>query len=161
MRLPKRYLPKVLSKKDVSLYAKEVAKSRKLYKQGKYHTRKTVKSFKSKESKHVKRAKSLYNVKTMKPSKKLAHATGCSIHALNKIVDKGEGAYFSSGSRPNQTAMSWGLARLASSVTGGKSAAVDWHIIKDHCKKSGKAYKLAIAAKAKHGKGTRRVPKRK
>ena len=51
--------------------------------------------------------------------------TGCSIEALKKIVNKGEGAYYSSGSRPNQTSHSWGYARLASAITGGKAAAVD------------------------------------
>ena len=46
-----------------------------------------------------------------------------------QIVKKGEGAYYSSGSRPNQTAKSWGLARLASSLTAGKAAAIDYDII--------------------------------
>ena len=52
---------------------------------------------------------------------------------VKQIVKKGEGAYFSSGSRPNQTPQSWGLARLASSITAGKSAAVDYDIIKKGC----------------------------
>jgi len=38
---------------------------------------------------------------------------------LQKIVNKGMGAYYSSGSRPNQTPASWGIARLASAITGG------------------------------------------
>ena len=63
------------------------------------------------------------------PASELEKATGCSIDALKKIVNKSEGAYFSSGSRPNQTAQSWGYARLASAITGGKSAAVDYKII--------------------------------
>ena len=41
-------------------------------------------------------------------------------------MKKGQGAYYSSGSRPNQSAHSWGYARLASAITGGKSAAVDF-----------------------------------
>jgi hypothetical protein len=53
------------------------------------------------------------------------------------------GAYYSSGSRPNQTAESWGKARLASSITGGKASKVDFHIIKDGCNHTKKAYKLA------------------
>jgi hypothetical protein len=63
--------------------------------------------------------------------------------ALSKIISKGEGAYFSSGSRPNQTAQSWGVARLASSITGGKAAAIDYHILKDECAKNSRALKLA------------------
>ena len=56
---------------------------------------------------------------------------------------KGEGAYYSSGSRPNQTARSWGIARLASAITGGKSSKVDYHLLKQ-CNHTKKAYKLAI-----------------
>ena len=35
--------------------------------------------------------------------KELSKKTGCSIKTLKKIVKKGMGAYYSSGSRPNQT----------------------------------------------------------
>jgi hypothetical protein len=83
----------------------------------------------------------MYGVKII-PSKELAQKTGCSIDALNQIVRKGEGAYYSSGSRPSQTAHSWAYARLASAITGGKAAKVDFHILKT-CNKSKKAYKLA------------------
>ncbi len=43
----------------------------------------------------------------------------------DKIINKGQGAYYSSGSRPNQTAYSWGLARLASVIMGGPSRKID------------------------------------
>jgi len=62
---------------------------------------------------------------------------------LKKIVNKGEGAYYSSGSRPNQTPQSWGHARLASAVTGGKASKVDFGIIEKGCSHTGKAYRLA------------------
>jgi hypothetical protein len=42
-----------------------------------------------------------------------------------KIIDKGMGAYYSSGSRPNQTPMSWGLGRLASVILNGPSRKID------------------------------------
>jgi len=42
-----------------------------------------------------------------------------------KIIDKGMGAYYSSGSRPNQTPTSWGLARLASVILNGPSRRID------------------------------------
>lgn len=42
-----------------------------------------------------------------------------------KIIEKGMGAYFSSGSRPNQTPMSWALARLASVIVGGPARKSD------------------------------------
>ena len=41
------------------------------------------------------------------------------------IIKKGKGAFYSSGSRPNQTPFSWGLARLASVILGGPSRKVD------------------------------------
>ena len=76
-------------------------------------------------------------------NKELSKKTGCKISALKQIIRKGEGAYYSSGSRPNQTARSWGLARLASSVTGGNAAVIDFHILKDGCDHKKKAYLLA------------------
>ncbi len=42
-----------------------------------------------------------------------------------KIIMKGKGAYYSSGSRPNQTAYSWGLSRLASVIMGGPARRID------------------------------------
>ena len=49
MSYPKRYVPTRLSKKDKKKQKRELNKSRKAYKKGKYYTRKKVKSFKSKE----------------------------------------------------------------------------------------------------------------
>lgn len=143
LKVPKRYIPDVLTKKDRKKQKKNLRKSRKLYKKGKYFSRPKVKSFKSRKSNHLKRAEKLYNVENIKPSKELAKQTKCSKEALEKIVSKGRGAYFSSGSRPNQTAESWGLARLASSISGGNASIVDYHILKDGCKPNSKALKLA------------------
>jgi hypothetical protein len=125
MQLPIRYLPNKLTKKDKKSQLSMLKKSRRLYKQHKYYTRRNISSYKSKPSKHVARALKLYKVQNITPNKTLSRATGCSLESLEAIVKKGEGAYFSSGSRPNQTAQSWGLARLASSLTSGKSAAED------------------------------------
>ena len=89
----------------------------------------------------------------------MSKATGCKKDALAKIINKGAGAYYSSGSRPNQTAQSWGIARLASAITSGKAAAVDYNILEKGCKPKSKALTLAKKAKKKYGHGTRRVPK--
>ena len=78
-----------------------------------------------------------------------------------KIVKKGMGAYYSSGSRPNQSGSSWGIARLASSITGGKAAAVDYKILEEGCKKGSRALNLARKSRKKHGYGKRKVPKTK
>lgn len=147
LNVPIRYLPKSLSLKDKKEQSKMLEKSRKLYKRKQYYTRKKVKSFHSKPSKHISNARKTYKINTIVPSKELSRATGCSISSLQKIVNKGEGAYFSSGSRPNQTAQSWGLARLASAITSGKAAVVDYHILEKGCDHKKKAFILANKAK--------------
>ena len=157
--IPLKYVPKRLTKKDKKKQLKQIKKSRGDYKKGKYFTRKNVKSFKSKKSQHVINAEKIFNVKNVKPTKELAKKTGCSIEALNKIVKKGQGAYYSSGSRPNQTGHSWGYARMASAITGGKAAAVDYKILKEGCSKNSKTMKLANKSRKKHNFGTRKVPK--
>jgi hypothetical protein len=159
MKINLRYLPKRLTRKDRKRQSRELMKSRNLYKKGIYHARPKMKSFKSKKSDHIIKAEKLYNVDKIGATDELAKATGCSKKALAKIINKGAGAYYSSGSRPNQTAQSWGVARLASSVTGGKAAAVDYKILEEGCKPTSKALTLAKRARKKHGYGTRRVPK--
>ena len=157
MKIPLRYVPIRLTRKDRKRQLRMLTKSRRLYKQHKYFTRKKVASFKSKPSNHVTNARRIYGVEDVKPSNELAKATGCSVSALKKIVQKGEGAYYSSGSRPNQTAHSWGYARLASSITGGKAAAVDYKIIEEGCSHTKKAFKLAQKAKERGIRKTRKV----
>ena len=133
INVPIRYVPTNLTKKDKKKQIKMLMKSKKMYKKHNYYTRKMVASYKSKKSKHILNARKIYNIQNITPSKELALKTGCKISALEQIVKKGEGAYYSSGSRPNQTPQSWGLARLASSLTAGKAAAVDYDIINKGC----------------------------
>ena len=161
MNVPIKYLPKRLTKKDREILKKELKKSRKSYKKGKYITRKKVKSFKSKKSQHILNAERIYKIKNLRVNKELVKKTGCSSKSLNAIIKKGQGAYYSSGSRPNQSAHSWGYARLGSSISGGKAAAVDFNILNDGCMKNSKALKLAKNARKKFGYGTRKVPKTK
>jgi hypothetical protein len=152
-KFPARYLPKALENNDKRKYYRSLNKSKKLYKKGIYFLRPKVKSFKNKQSNHIQDAKRIFNVSEIVPSKKLSMATGCSIKAMKKIVNKGEGAYYSSGSRPNQTAQSWGYARLASSLTAGKAAAVDFDIIDKGCNHNKLAYKLALKSRKKYKYG--------
>ena len=105
--------------------------------------------------------KKIYKLKKFSVNQELAKKTGCSLTGLRKIVKKGQGAYYSYGSRPNQSAHSWGYARLGSSITGGKAAAVDFNILNDGCSKNSKALRLAKNARKKFGYGTRKVPKTK
>tara|TARA_Y100000748_G_scaffold299492_2_gene296434 strand:- start:3213 stop:3698 length:486 start_codon:yes stop_codon:yes gene_type:complete len=156
---PKRYVPKALSSSDKKLQKNEISKSKRQYKKNEYYTRRKVESFKSRESKHIINAKEIYKIKKVNLSKELSRRTGCSRKVLSEIMRKGQGAYYSSGSRPNQTAHSWGKARLASAITGGKAAALEYNLLKKGCKKTSKALRLAEKAKKVHKSGTRRVPK--
>lgn len=158
-KYPVKYLPKRFTQREKQVQATELRKSQRLYKQNKYHTRRTIKSYISKPSPHVQRAKTLYRVDKIGPTDELAKATGCTKEALDQIIAKGEGAYFSSGSRPNQTAQSWGIARLASAITAGKAAAVDYNILEKGCNPRGVAMKMAKKAKKQYGYGKHGVPK--
>ena len=135
------YIPNHLTKKDKELQKKEISKSKKLYKKNMFYTRKKIPSFKPKPSKHLKKVKDIYNIDPLVINRTLVQKTGCPKPVLQKIVNKGMGAYYSSGSRPNQTPASWGIARLASAITGGPAGKIDGHLIRQ-CKKTGKAYKL-------------------
>ena len=154
-----RYLPRRLSLKDRKKQSMMLQKSKKLYKKGMYYTRKPVKSFHSKTSKHILKARKIYGVEKIGATDELAKKSGCTKAALAKIINKGAGAYYSSGSRPNQTAQSWGVARLASALTSGKAGAVDYNILNEGCKPGSKGYKAAQLAKKRYGHGQRRVPK--
>ena len=63
---------------------------------------------------------------------------------IEQILDKGRAAYYTSGSRPNQTAESWARARLAAVIVGNagtkKSGArkVDGHIWEEHRRRTDK-----------------------
>ena len=159
INVPIRYVPKGITRKDKQKQIKMILKSKNLYKKNKYYTRKKISSYKNKKSNHVLNAYKIYNIKNIIPNKELSQKTGCKISALNQIVKKGEGAYYSSGSRPNQTPQSWGLARLASSITSGKAAAIDYDIINKGCNHNKKAFILATKAKNKYGYGHSKTKK--
>ena len=150
IKIPRRYLPSLKEIKDSAKQVKMLMKSRKQYKKGKFFTRKKIKSYKSKTSNHITDARKIYGIQNITPNNELARKTGCSLSALKQIVRKGQGAYYSSGSRPNQTSQSWGLARLASSITSGKSAAVDYDILEKGCNHKKKAFLLAKKSRRKY-----------
>jgi len=160
IQLPIRYVPKKSTRKDQKTQVNQLLKSRRLYKQHKYYTRKPLASFKNRKSNHLSQAYKIYQIQKMTPNEELSRKTGCSLAALRQIVKKGEGAYYSSGSRPNQTPQSWGLARLASSLTAGKSAAVDFHILEKGCDHTKKAFRLATQSKKKYVVGQGKTKKR-
>ena len=129
MTLPKKYYSK-LSRKDKKKQLKSLKKSQKSYKKGKYFTRPKLKSFKEKKSSWTQKFHKLHpQAKTLK---QISDATGIPKPALSAVKRKGMGAYYSSGSRPNQTAESWGLARMYSYILGGPTRKIDNHITKKY-----------------------------
>jgi hypothetical protein len=133
-KYPKRYIPKSLSKEDKEKQKKQLDKSTSDYKKGKFTERKKLSSFKSKPSGYVEKVKDKLGVpmnyekvadkltKTDKRKKEL-------VKAFEEIGDKAKGAYYSSGSRPNQTPESWAKGRVASVLTGGASRKIDKKIV--------------------------------
>jgi hypothetical protein len=131
MSLPKHYVSG-LSQKDKKKQIRSLKKSRKNYKKKtkskkqKYYTRPRLKSFKNKPSRwRVSFQKKYPQAKTMK---EIAKVSGIPYKALQEVKKKGMGAYYSSGSRPNQTAESWGIARMYAYIMGSPTRKVDYHI---------------------------------
>lgn len=130
----KRYIPESLSDVDKKKQKKQLDKSTTDYKKGKITGRENLKSFKGKPSSFVEQVKEKTGLpinidkladkfsKTDKRKKELKEG-------MEMIIMKGKGAYYSSGSRPNQTPHSWGRARLASVLVGGKSRNIDKKIV--------------------------------
>lgn len=130
----KKYIPKSLSVEDKKKQKKQLDKSKSDYKKGKFTERKKLKSFESKKSSFVKQVKDKLGLpmnfekvadkltKTEKREKAL-------LKGFEEIYKKGMGAYYSSGSRPNQTPESWGKSRVASVLVGGASRKIDKKIV--------------------------------
>ena len=94
-------------------------------------------SFKSKESTWTKKfndkyGKELDKMKGGRSKKNIAKVTGIPFKAIDEVFKKGEGAFFSSGSRPNQTPQSWAYARVYSYILGGNARKVDSEITKKY-----------------------------
>jgi len=158
MEVPKTYIPTRLTKKDKKTIKKELKKSIRNYKKGKYITRKKVKSFKSKKSGHISNAERIYKINNLSVNAELVKKTKCSKKTLDTILKKGLGAYYSSGSRPNQTPHSWGYARLASAITGGKASGVDYKLLENGCAANSTALRLAKKTRKLRDR-TRRIHK--
>jgi hypothetical protein len=130
-KIPKKYTAN-LSRKDKKKQIRSLRKAQRSYRKKKkeYIDRPKLKSYRSKKSSWVKKFEKKYG-KDVKSLKQISKATGIPVKALQKVIKKGKGAYYSSGSRPNQTASSWGKARMYSFIMGGPARKVDMHIAKE------------------------------
>lgn len=120
--IPDKYTDK-LSRRDLKKQQKNLIKSRKMYKKGIYVDRPKLKSYPKKRSEWIVKFEKKYNRKIT--DKNFIDKNILSKKGQNQILSKGRGAYYSSGSRPNQTSSSWAYARLASVIMGGKARKVD------------------------------------
>ena len=125
-KMPSKYTAR-LSKKDKRNKRKNLIKSRKMYKKGIYIDRPKLKSSKKRSEWIIKFEKNMNHKIT---DKEFIDKHILSKKGQNQILSKGRGAYYSSGSRPNQTSSSWAYARLASVIMGGKARKVDYNIWK-------------------------------
>lgn len=112
--VPKTYVPSSLSAKDKKKQVDSILKGK---------DRPKVSTFKSKRSGWASKFEKKYGYKvsdTEKINKNLLKEKG-----QKEIIAIGMKAYYTSGSRPNQTPFSWGLGRLASVLMGGPARKID------------------------------------
>jgi len=110
----KKYVPDSLTAKDKVKQINSIIKKT---------DRPKLKSATTKRSSHVVKFEKKYGYKINelgKIYKNIISKTG-----TDKIIEKGMGAYYSSGSRPNVSARSWAYARLASVIMNGGARKVD------------------------------------
>ena len=102
--------------------------SRAAYRRGRYRRRPTPASYKHRTSRHVRDFRRIHKL-SLADRAGIARALGVSRAQQSRILRKGKGAYYSSGSRPGQTPESWARARLASALLGRGACNVDRKIL--------------------------------
>ena len=116
-KIPKQYLPASLTPADRKKQEKSIREGK---------DRPKVESFKSKRSKNVIAFEKKYGTKIT--DDKFINKNIIRQKGIDLILKKGAGAYYSSGSRPNQTVASWSRARLASVIMNGPARKIDLKI---------------------------------
>ena len=117
-KIKKRYVP-------VTLTPTQKKKQIKSIKDG--VDRPKLEGVKTRKSKYTVMAHKYFNGDTDK--KNISKVIGVPKKALDEIVQRGEAAYYSSGSRPNVSAVQWGIARLYSVLFGGNARKSDKDIV--------------------------------
>lgn len=111
MKLPKRYVPDSLSKQDKAKQRESILKK----------TNRPKVNYPSKKSTWTKKAHTYF--KTSSPTlSMMSKVSKVPVSVLKQIIKRGEGAYYSSGSRPNVSATQWGRARLYAVLFGSTPA---------------------------------------
>ena len=125
--IPKRYIPDSLSDSQKKKQIKSIFEGK---------DRPELKTKKRKSSYTIEFNK-VYGDKIKKlpggkNKKNISKVSGIPYKAIDEVYKKGEAAYFSSGSRPNQTPFSWGLGRVYSYIMGGDTREIDKNITKKY-----------------------------
>jgi len=126
--IPKRYIPDTLSKADRQKQIKSIfeKKDRPKVKAPKRKSKWTTSFDKEYGTK-------IDKLKGGRSLKNIAKVSGLPHKALKEVYEKAEGAFYSSGSRPNQSATSWALGRTYAYIMGGEAVRrLDNHITKKH-----------------------------
>lgn len=112
--IPKRYLPDSLKGKDRQAQIKSIFEE-------KERPKTKVKDKKSTWTIQFDKeyGEKLDAMSGKRSKKNIAKVTGIPFKAIDEIYKKGEGAYYSSGSRPNQTPSSWARGRVYAYIMGG------------------------------------------
>ena len=105
--IPKRYLPDTLKGKDRQAQIKSIFEKKERPKT-KVKERKSSWTIKFDK----KYGDELDKMKGKRSKKNIAKITGIPFTAIDEVYKKGEGAFYSSGSRPNQTPSSWARGRI-------------------------------------------------
>jgi len=143
-KIPKRYIPAVLTRRDKEKQLKSILEQT---------DRPILKSFKSRRSSWSNLARDFFGEdNTSKEDMARILSKGDKkrynelMKGFNEIFDKGMKAYYTSGSRPNQTPYSWAFGRLFSVLFGGKSRDIDKNEVEKYniplLKQKGKGDKL-------------------
>jgi len=120
--IPERYLPSYLTLEQKRRQARSIIDKK---------DRPRLKNIPTTRSSWTMKAQ-LYFGKGNTSPKSISKQLGIKIEGIEKILSKGRGAYYSGGSRPNQTPESWARARLFSVLFGGKARIVDKKIVNDY-----------------------------
>ncbi len=112
-KIPRRYIPDSLTKSQRQKQIKSIF-------EGSERPNLDIKKRKSSYTIdfNKKYGKRLEEMKGGKSIKNIAKVVGLPEKALKEVFERGEGAYYSSGSRPAQTASSWAYGRLYSYILG-------------------------------------------
>lgn len=113
--IPKRYLPDSLSPADRKKQIKSIFEKKDRPKIDKKPRKSSWTVLFNK-----KYGEELKGMKGGKSVKNIAKVVGIPEKALKEIFKKGEAAYYSSGSRPNQSASSWAYGRIYAYIMGGE-----------------------------------------